>query len=517
MSNQLFIILLILLFFSCSTPKAGHDPVALSTIPTKDQVGAAVMPDTIAPVSAPFDMPVFTKPVFPDRFINIADRGADSSGLVTDIIQQAIDELSAQGGGKVIVSEGRWKTGRISLKSNVNLHFEAGAELHFSFEVKDYQPAVFTRVESLEVMSLAACIYANDQENIAITGKGKLVGPYDGEIKERMYLEKIETLIDLNKPSHERIHDGSEEDWIFPPKFISPINCRNVYIEGVSLENTAFWNIVPVYCDWVIIRGVTVNSVGIPRGDGIDIESSKNVLIEYCTLSSGDDCFTMKSGRGRDGLAVSKATENVVVRHCLAKEGHGGITCGSETAGTIRNLYVHDCVFDGTGVGIRFKTRRPRGGGGENLYYDRIRMNLKYTAIKWDMLGSSIHVGELADRLPFRDVNELTPFYRDISISNLIIENSTHFLKVIGIPESPLKNLKINNAFVKSENLMFLHDAVDVTISYSTIQTPDSLIEIVDGRDIRFQNVKFNLQGKTPNITLKGDLAEEVVLEHCEF
>ena len=140
--------------------------------------------------------------------------------------------------------------------------------------------------------------------------------------------------------------------------FISPINCKNIYIEGISLRNTAFWNIVPIYCENIIIRGIDINSVGIPRGDGIDIESSKNVLIEYCNLSSGDDCFTMKAGRGLDGIKINKPTENVVVRYCLAKEGHGGITCGSETAGMIRNLYVHDCVFENTGVGIRFKTKK---------------------------------------------------------------------------------------------------------------------------------------------------------------
>ena len=199
----------------------------------------------------------------------------------------------------------------------------------------------------------------------------------------------------------------------------------------------------------MIIRGVSVKSEGIPRGDGIDIESSKNVLIEYCTLSTGDDAFTMKSGRGGDGLKVNKPTENIVVRYCLARKGHGGVTCGSETAGTIRNLYVHDCVFDGTGVGIRFKTRRPRGGGGENLYYERIRMNLEATAIKWDMLGTRAYVGNLADRLPAREINELTPFYRNISISNIIIENSTFFMKVIGIPESPLTNLTIDNVNAK--------------------------------------------------------------------
>lgn len=499
--KPLLSLILISLFISCkSNTNSGVDYSKLESIPTKDKVGQLVLPDTIAPVSAPFEMPLFEKPTFPDRTINILERDADTSNLVTNTIQNTIDEINELGGGTVIIPKGTWKTGRISLKSNVNLHFEEGALLLFSTNVKDYQPAVFTRVESLEVMSLAACIYANNQENIAITGKGRLIGPFGGEIKERSYMTPIESLVDLTKPVSERIHDGSKEDWIFPPKFISPINCKNVYIEGVSLENTAFWNIVPVYCDNVIIRGVSVNSEGIPRGDGIDIESSKNVLIEYCTLNTGDDAFTMKSGRGEDGLKVNKATENVVVRYCLAKKGHGGITCGSETAGTIRNLYVHDCVFDGTGVGIRFKTRRPRGGGGENLYYNRIRMNLEATCIKWDMLGTPAYVGELAERLPKRDVNSLTPFYRNISITNIIIENGTHFLKIYGIPESPLTNLTIDNVDAKSSNLIIINDAKNVSIKNTSIKTSDNTIDVLGGENITLNNVILNTDTKTLNM-----------------
>jgi len=507
---RIFLALLSVILVSCKTEtKTGPDHSKLASIPTKEQVGPLVLPDTIASISAPFGTPLFEKPKFPNRSINILDKNAKETDLVTSIIQNVIDELSRLGGGKAIIPKGEWHTGRISLKNNVNLHFEDGAILRFSTDVKDYQPAVFTRVESMEVMSLAACIYANNQENIAITGNGRLIGPYGGEIKKRSYTKPIESLVDLNKPAEKRIHDGSVEDWIFPPKFISPINCKKVYLEGISLENTAFWNIVPVYCDNVIIRGVSVNSVGIPRGDGINIDSSKNVLIEYCSLSTGDDALTMKSGRGDDGLKVNKATENVVVRYCLVLKGHGGITCGSETAGTIRNLYVHDCVFDGTVVGILFKTRRPRGGGGENLYYNRIRMNLEGTCIKWDMLGTRAYVGELAERLPAKAVNNLTPFYRNIHISNIIIENGTHFLKMIGIPESPITNLTIDNVDATCTNLIFINDAKNVSIKNTNIKTPDSIIDVLGGKNIRFNNVVLSTKKSaltTPNepIETKG-------------
>ena len=375
---------------------------ASEKIPVKSEVGTECLTNNIAPVKAPFAMPEFKIPQFPALSISIVEKGARQGEMATNIIQATIDAVSSKGGGKVVIPAGNWLTGRISLKSNVNLCIEEGAELHFSGEVEDYRPAVFTRNEGVEVMSLGALIYANGQENIALTGKGKLVGPpKDCSVRKQvMHSSVIEEFIDAKTPVEQRIYEGYGEGPIFLPMFISPINCKNVYIEGVTLENTAFWNIVPVYCDGVIIRGVTVNSYGIPRGDGIDVESSRNVLIEYCTLTCGDDCFTIKAGRGEDGIRVNKPTENVVVRYCLAKQGHGGITCGSETAGMIRNLYVHDCVFDDTNIGIRFKTRRPRGGGGENLYFERIRMNLRGSALSVDMLGASMYVGELASRLP---------------------------------------------------------------------------------------------------------------------
>jgi hypothetical protein len=464
------------------------------TLLTKEEVGALKMPETIAPVKAPFPIQQFKKPVFNALSINIGKKGVKPGSMATRAIQSAIDEASRKGGGTVVVPAGIWKTGRITLKSNVNLHVEEGAELHFSGEINDYLPVVFTRSAGVEVMSLGACIYANGQQNIAITGKGKLVGPAEGTVrKQQIGYGSFEDNFPFEKPVPERIYDGKNNSKIFSPTFIGPVNCRDVYIEGVSLEKTAFWNIVPTYCDGVIIRGITVNSVGVPMGDGIDIESCRNVLIEYCTLSTGDDCFTIKAGRGVDGIRVNRPCENIVVRYSLAKEGHGGITCGSETAGMIRNLYVHDCVFDDTNIGIRFKTRRPRGGGGENLYYERIRMNLRGTAFRVDMLGSSQYVGELASR-DKRPVNALTPLYRNIMAKDIIVEQAAQFLDISALPESLLTNFRIENADVISKKSISISDATGVTLKNIRIQSQDSQIQMIDAKNVSFENVRMNGQ-----------------------
>ncbi len=486
-------------------------------VPDVADVGAGKLPADIAPVNAPFPMPVFVKPAFPKLTINIADKGAREGSMVTKVIQAAIDEARRKKGGTVIIPRGNWKTGRISLKSNVNLHLSEGAELHFSGEIEDYLPAVFTRNEGVELMSLGALIYANGQENIAITGKGKLVGPPDGPLRQRyMKVDVIEKVVPADKPVSERVYEGKDGGFIFPPMFISPINCRKVYIEGITLQNTPFWNVVPVYCDNVIIRGITVHSVGIPRGDGIDVESSRNVLIEYCTLSCGDDCFTIKAGRGDDGIRVNKPTENVVIRYCLAREGHGGITCGSETAGMIRNLYVHDCVFDDTDTGLRFKTRRSRAGGGDNLVYERVRMKLRGDAVKFDMLGSRQYMGELADRLPPRPVDKLTPAYRNITARNIIIEKARTFVDITGIPESPASNLLIENAEVHAKTAFKASDAEGVTIRNASVTVTDSLMRGLDIRNVLFERVEFKIQGNRIRMDVEGENSKNIRFVECQ-
>lgn len=482
-------------------------------IPTANQVGAINMTNEIAPIEAPFSMAQPVRPVFQDLSINIAKRGAKQGKLCTHIIEKSINELSQKGGGTLIIPAGNWLTGRISLKSNINLHLEEGAELHFSGEIKNYLPVVLTRNEGIELYSLGAFIYANGAENIALTGKGKLIGPsksceiYQMHMQEKVIDEFVPTKLLLE----ERIYDGKEGKSVFLPMFFSPINCTNVLVEGVTFEETLFWNIVPVYCNNVIIRGVTVNSVGTPRGDGIDIDSSQNVLIEYSTLDCGDDCFTIKAGRGDDGLRVNKPSKNIVIRYCLAKRGPGAVTFGSETAGTIRNVYVHDCVFENTHNGFYFKTRRSRGGGGENLYFERIRLLSPHIAFRWDMLGSSRYVGELANRLPARPVGDLTPFYRHISFKDIVIENCQELLSVTSIPESPLSGISITNMDVKCSKIMRLQDVDGLIISNSTIQAENAEATVTDGRNVMLINVNLRVPGNELQVKYIGELARPIM------
>lgn len=486
---SLYLLFITFFFFS----SIGHAKEV--SVPKTINVGAKVMPDTIASVKdAPFEIPDFKTPVFPAYTINIAKEGAKENKPITKIINKTIDKVSKKGGGTVIIPQGKWQSGRIVLKNNVNLHFEEGAEVRFSDIVEDYLPSVFTRHEGIEVMAPGAFIYANGQNNIAITGKGTIYGPsLDSDMRNFAIADTvIENIVNVNTPVKDRIYDGMNGRRLYVPKTISPINCKNVLIEGVTLNHSIFWNICPIYCENVIIRGVTVNSVDIPSGDGIDIESCKNVLIEYCTLNNGDDCFTLKAGREEDGLRVGKPSENIIIRYSLASSGHGAITFGSETAGGIKNVYAHDCVFDGAERGIRFKTRRNRGGGAENIFCERIRMIDVKEAFTWDLLGSRKYMGELAERYPPREVDHLTPVVKDIRIKDFIVESSQYFIRANCIPEIPLNNVLIENGNINCDIIIgSMDDVTGFTLRNLNINSKNSTIKILNGHNILFDNVKF--------------------------
>lgn len=422
------------------------------------------MPEEIELIEAPFEMQQLQRPVFPDRKIYINKAGARQGRLSTAAIQKAIDKLAQQGGGMVVVPQGKWLTGRLTLKSNVCLQIDEGAELHFSGDLKDYQPAVPTRDEGIDLHSLGAMIYANGAENIGLVGKGKLVAPgYDCEISQMVTKGVDENIAQM--PEEERVFDGRQNGGeIFLPLFFGPIHCKNILVEGLTFEKSIFWNIAPTYCENIIIRGITVNSYGRGRTDGIDIDSSVNALIEYTTLDCGDDCFTLKAGRGKDGVDKNRPTENVVIRHCLVKRGVGGIAVGSETAAMIRNVYAKDLTMQEAKMPLYFKTRRPRGGGGENFWLEDVRINkCQRAAIYFDMLGSPVYVGKLAERHPTPAVNELTPVFRNITLKNVTIDECPMLLKATGLPESPIEGLVLEN--VKAPNmLMKLQDVGTIEI-----------------------------------------------------
>ena len=277
-----------------------------------------------------------------------------------EAINQAITTCSLQGGGTVLIPQGTFYTGPITLKSNVNLHVSEGATLKFSTDQSLYFPGVITRWEGIDCYNARPLIYAYGESNIAITGKGVIDGQGSNDTwwsmcgapkygwKEGMVAQRNggrERLLmygETNTPIYRRImkpEDGMR------PQLINLSSCQTVLIEDVQLLNSPFWVIHPLFCESLIVRGVKVFNRG-PNGDGCDPESCKNVLIENCEFDTGDDCIAIKSGRNQDGRKWGIPSENIIVRNCFMKNGHGGVVIGSEISGGYRNLFVENCRMD---------------------------------------------------------------------------------------------------------------------------------------------------------------------------
>jgi unsaturated rhamnogalacturonyl hydrolase len=315
-------------------------------------------------------------PVFPNRDFAITDFGAVAGGKsdCTAALAQAIDACNKAGGGRVVVPAGQWLTGAIHLKSNVNLHVSEGATLLFSTDPAAYLPVVYTRWEGTECMNYSPFIYAFEQENIAVTGTGTL----DGQASDENWWKwgrrdpatnkspagpDATALVasgDAKVPVAQRIYGAGH---FLRPNFIQPNRCKNVLIEGVHIRRSPMWEVHPVLSTNVTVRNVDILSHG-PNNDGCNPESSRDVLIEGCTFDTGDDCIAIKSGRNDDGRRVGVASENIIVRKCTMKDGHGGLVMGSEIAGGCRNVFLEDCTMDSPNLErvIRFKSNARRGG-----------------------------------------------------------------------------------------------------------------------------------------------------------
>lgn len=315
-------------------------------------------------------------PTFPERDFVITNYGAVGDGITdcTSAFSNAVAACNAAGGGRVVAPPGTYLTGAIHLLSNVNLHVARNATIKFSTNTAAFLPVVYTRYESTEVMNYSPFIYAFEQENVAITGEGTLdgqgqLGPWYGWKTSGLADQEGATLVAMGNagvPVEQRIFGDGH---YLRPNFVQPFRCRNVLIEGITLTNSPMWVLNPVYCTNVTVRGVTVNSSG-PNSDGCDPDSAADVLIRDCSFSEGDDCIAIKAGRDGDGLRVNIPSRDIVIQNCKFKDGHGGITMGSETSGGITNIFAENCLMNSSSLqyAMRFKTCPQRGGGIQNIY-----------------------------------------------------------------------------------------------------------------------------------------------------
>ena len=389
-------------------------------------------------------------PVFPEQRFDISAFGAKGDGITlnTAAINIAIDRCAEAGGGRVVVPPGRFLTGAIHLKSNVDLHVGEGATLLFSPDPA-YYPLVFTRWEGVELMNHSPLIYAYEQKNIAITGKGTIDGQgsidnwwswssgakfgwRDGMPDQRPARNALFRMAEEGVPVEQRVF--GQGHYLRPP-LIQTYACENVLIEGVRLRNSPFWNIHPVLCRNVIVRDVDIYGHG-PNNDGCDPESVDHMLIERCTFNTGDDCIAIKSGRNADGRRLHVPSQNIVIHDCVMKDGHGGVVTGSEISGGVRWVFAENCRMDSPDLwyAIRFKNNALRGGVLEHFYF------------------RDIEVGQVSKAVMTCDFNyeegakgAFTPVLRHVTIERLHASQALRVLDSEGLRDAPVSDITLRD------------------------------------------------------------------------
>lgn len=485
------------------------------------------------PREVPFTLPSVFEPRFKSDTFNILNYGAIPDGVTlnTSFLAAAIKACHQQGGGVVLVPSGQFLTGPVELLSNVNLHLDRNAMLLFTTDFDQY-PLVETNWEGLRAVRNQSPIFANRAENIAITGYGIIDGqgsawrmvkkdkqtasqwknlqasggvlnqagntwyPSEKSLKGSLVdgagvLKEGRTMADM-----EAIKD------FLRPNLMVLTQCKNILLEGVTFQNSAAWCLHPLMSEHITIRNILVkNPWYAQNGDGLDLESCKNVVVENSVFDVGDDGICIKSGRDEQGRARNMPTENVYIKNCTVYQAHGGFVIGSEMSGGAKNIFVSDCHFNGTDIGLRFKTTRGRGGIVENIFIQNIHMaQIVGEAILFDMYYMAKDpiplAGEKreAPKTEWKTVDETTPQFRKFLIRNVVCNGAEKAIFIRGLPEMAIRNIELQDMVLSAKHGM----------------------EIIEAENIRFQNIQLKAKDKDPVVQLTNSrqiVFQEVALE----
>ncbi len=401
---------------------------------------------TIEIPDAPFDMHPIHEFVYPNRNFDIRKYGAKADGkkVNTQAIAKAIKACHKAGGGHVIVPAGDWITGPIHLMDNVDLHLEEGARFVFTDNPTDYLPAVFTTWEGVECYNYSPLIYAFECRNIKISGTGTLAPRMD---LWRVWFKRPQAHLDATKQLYRwcseltpvderRLTDLDESN--MRPHLIQFNRCRNVVLENFKIRESPFWTIHMYMCDEGLVRGLDVYAHG-HNNDGIDIEMTRNFLIEDCHFNQGDDAVVIKAGRNQDAWRLNCPTENIVVRNCVVDDGHVLLGIGSEMSGGVQNVWMHDCNAVGDVKAIFYvKTNHRRGGFVRNIYMEnaRVKSAERLIAVDTDVLYQW-------RKLP--DYDTVYTAIENLHVRNLECDSVGIAIDLNGDPHLPIRNVSIEN------------------------------------------------------------------------
>lgn len=503
-----------------------------------------------APIYSWQNLPKISKPSFRKDTINVVNYGAipDGINLNTQAINKAIDECSKKGGGVVLVPKGIWLTGPVVLKSNVNLHLKKSATLLFTADKAQYA-LVEGYYEGKKAARNQSPISGTDLENVAITGQGIIDGNGDvwravnkNQLTEGQWKDKLASggvLKDDGKvwyPSEQfksasvegksmLLKDGKTptdfkdmKDYL-RPNLVVFTRCKKVLLDGITFQNSPAWCLHPLMCQDLTLKNLYVkNPEYAHNGDGMDIESCKNFLIEDCTLDVGDDAICIKSGKDEEGRKRGMPTENGIIRNNIVYNGHGGFVIGSEMSGGARNIFVYDCTFMGTDKGLRFKSVRGRGGVVEHIYAKNIYMkDIAQEAIFFDMY----YFVKFATDTP-RDetpvVNEGTPIFRNMKFENIVCSGANKGIFVRGLSEMPIENIQLENMTLQAEIGAEFVDAKGISLKNVSLQSTKTkpIISVSNSSFLTFDVIKYPSDTETL-LSIGGERSQTIKVQNTDL
>ena len=390
---------------------------------------------------------------------NVLDYGAhpDGSTNSTEAFRAVILAAKAAGGGTVFVPAGNYVTGPIELVSDLVLHLDSGATLHFP---ATRLPFTKGRQQGIECLTPVPLVGGHDLHNVTITGRGLLTTDNADWLR---LMPRTKASGDdpgsANGPNWERLlHDlevktpAPDEDYQkaapeLRPSFVRFMDCMNVLVEGVHFVGSPMWTVHLLYTDNAVVQNVIIEVYPGVHADGIAVDSSRNVRIANCYIDAGDDGIVLKAGKDADGRRVNRPTENVSVANCTVRHAHGAVTLGSEIAGGIRNVVADNITCQGTAMGVRIKSRRGRGGMVEDIRFNNWTMEDVGEAINVTM----DYMMEGEKKSAEEPVSERTPVFRNIAISGMTVKGAKLAIDVVGLPEMPISGLRISDVIASAK------------------------------------------------------------------
>lgn len=476
---------------------------------------------------------------------NIINYGAKADGITLNTvnINNAIIACNKNGGGVVLVPGGFWLTGPVVLLSNVNLHLAKDALLQFTQDKTQYK-LVEGNYEGLPAYRNQSPVSATNAENIAITGEGIIDG--NGAVWRAVNRDRLSDIEwkALMKRGGVLSEDGStwypSESYVRGTKtknpgvivagkttadydsikdFLRPnllvfTRCKKVLLEGVTFQNSPAWCLHPLMCEDLTVKNIYAkNPWYAQNGDGIDVESCSNVLIEGSTFDVGDDGICIKSGRNEEGRKRGMPTQNVEIRNSVVYHAHGGFVIGSEMSGGAKNIYVHDCTFIGTDIGLRFKTVRGRGGVVENIYASNINMkDIVNEAILFDMYYfASPKIVDGIPQVEYQAVNEGTPSFKNFYFDNVVCNGASEAIFIRGLPEMHISNINLSNMVLQADKGIECSEATGIGFKNIQLVTKDTspVVHVINSDKILFDNIGYNNNAEVL-IKLSGERTKDV-------